>query len=62
MKLLSNTEVRFSPFSFPLWGQPVKVGVLGFVDVGHAWAPVVNDGGATAWHAATSPVDAAAKL
>ncbi len=50
VKVFSNTELRYSPYAFNLFGALVRVGGLAFVDVGHVWHPHVYDGGAGDWH------------
>ncbi len=51
VKAISNTELRYYPFDFPLFGAPVKVGALAFFDLGRVWHPHVSDGGLGSWHA-----------
>ncbi|MGQ0504156.1 MAG: Omp85 family outer membrane protein [Myxococcaceae bacterium] len=51
VKVISNTEIRFYVWDFPLFGAPVKLGGLVFADVGRVWQPKINDGGLGAWHA-----------
>jgi outer membrane protein assembly factor BamA len=49
-KVVANTELRFYPFDFPLWGQPVKVGGLLFFDTGRVWHPNTPNGKWNDWH------------
>jgi hypothetical protein len=49
-KAYVNSELRFYPWEFPLWGQPVKVGGLAFVDLGRVWHPGTENGRWNDWH------------
>jgi outer membrane protein assembly factor BamA len=50
IKAFSNTELRFRAFDFKLFGSPVTVGGVGFVDMGRVWHPGVVDGPWWKWH------------
>jgi outer membrane protein assembly factor BamA len=50
LKVISNSELRFYPYEFQLFGAPVKVGGLAFFDLGRAWHPGVDDGEWYNWH------------
>ncbi|HSP77557.1 MAG TPA: BamA/TamA family outer membrane protein, partial [Myxococcaceae bacterium] len=50
VKAFSNTELRFRAFGFPLLGEQVTVGGVGFVDLGRVWHPGVKDGPWWKWH------------
>jgi hypothetical protein len=50
IKAISNTELRFYVFDFPLFGEPVKFGGVVYWDMGRVWHPGVEDGAWHAWH------------
>lgn len=49
-KLISNTELRFYVWDFPLFGEVVKTGGVAYLDLGRVWHPAVDDGSILAWH------------
>jgi hypothetical protein len=50
IKVFSNTELRFHALDFRILGQTMKLGAVGFVDVGRVWHPGVGDGAWHKWH------------
>ncbi|PTL82704.1 BamA/TamA family outer membrane protein [Vitiosangium sp. GDMCC 1.1324] len=50
IKAFSNTELRVRAFDFKLFGSPVIVGGVAFVDLGRVWHPNVADGPWWMWH------------
>ncbi|WP_224246437.1 Omp85 family outer membrane protein [Hyalangium gracile] len=50
IKVFSNTELRFHAFDMKLFGQTMKLGAVGFVDMGRVWHPGVTDGPWHKWH------------
>jgi outer membrane protein assembly factor BamA len=49
-KAVSNSELRFTAFQFPLLGEPLKVGGLALLDLGRTWHPGTDDGPWYRWH------------
>jgi outer membrane translocation and assembly module TamA len=50
IKAFTNTELRVRAFDFPVLGERVTVGGVGFVDLGRVWHPGVRDGAWWKWH------------
>ena len=50
IKAFSNSELRFHAFDMKILGQVMKLGAVGFVDVGRVWHPGVEDGAWHQWH------------
>jgi outer membrane translocation and assembly module TamA len=50
IKAFSNTELRVRAFGFNLFGAPVTVGGVAFMDLGRVWHPQVTDGPWWKWH------------
>lgn len=50
VKVISNSELRFYVFEFNLLGEAVKIGGVGYFDVGRVWHPNVDDGPWWRWH------------
>lgn len=49
-KVISNSEVRYNFWGFPLLKQRVDLGVVGLVDLGRVWQPGIPDGPWYQWH------------
>ena len=49
-KVVSNSELRFYVWDFPLLGEALKIGGVAFVDLGRVWHPGVDDGSLLRWH------------
>jgi len=50
MKLVSNTELRVHATEFSVLRAPVRLGMVGFFDLGRVWHPGAEDGPWHAWH------------
>jgi hypothetical protein len=50
VKAVSNSELRYYPFSFRLFGEQTKLGGLLFFDTGRVWHPATDDGDFWDWH------------
>ncbi|HLL02684.1 MAG TPA: BamA/TamA family outer membrane protein [Myxococcaceae bacterium] len=50
IKVFSNSELRVHALEKRILGQPMKLGVTGFLDVGRVWHPGVQDGPWHQWH------------
>lgn len=50
VKVLSNTELRFYPLDFRLFGETTKLGGVAWFDMGRVWHPGVDDGEWFTWH------------
>jgi hypothetical protein len=49
-KVVSNSELRFYVWDFPLLGEAVKTGGVAYIDLGRVWHPGVEDGSLLNWH------------
>ena len=49
-KIVSNSELRFYVWEFPLFGEQVKTGGVAYFDMGRVWHPAVDDGPLLSWH------------
>ena len=49
-KVISNSELRFYVWDFPLLGEALKTGGVAFIDLGRVWHPGVDDGSLLRWH------------
>jgi outer membrane protein assembly factor BamA len=49
-KVISNSELRFYVWEFPLLGETLKTGGVAFIDLGRVWHPGVDDGSLWRWH------------
>ena len=50
IKVFSNTELRFHALDMRILGQPMKLGMVAFLDLGRVWHPGVTDGAWHEWH------------
>lgn len=50
VKVLSNSELRWYPYNFQLFGERTRVGGLLFFDIGRVWNENVDDGPWWLWH------------
>lgn len=50
VKVVSNSELRFYPFTLPVLGAPLKIGAVAFLDLGRVWQPGARDGSFWEWH------------
>ncbi|KFE67242.1 Omp85 family outer membrane protein [Hyalangium minutum] len=50
IKVFSNTELRFHALDLRILGQPMKLGMAAFLDLGRVWHPGVTDGAWHEWH------------
>ncbi|WP_224365439.1 Omp85 family outer membrane protein [Hyalangium versicolor] len=49
-KVFSNSELRFHALEARIFGQPMKLGLVAFMDLGRVWHPGVTDGPWHQWH------------
>lgn len=49
-KAFSNSEMRVNIYNFSLFKVPLRVGAVGFLDLGRVWATNVDDGPWYRWH------------